>query len=335
MSSGLERTLIKTWHEKNGLSFTLRPFSWLFCLIAIIRRFAYRTGLLRSTRLPVPVIIVGNLTVGGTGKTPVVIYLAELLKSAGYHPGIVSRGYKGKATSWPQQVRPDSDPVMVGDEAIVISRRTRCPMAVGPERTVAAKALLDHHDCDVIISDDGLQHYALQRSLEIVVIDGVRRFGNGYCLPAGPLREPLSRLQSVDLKLTNGTAANDEIALRYQFNDLISLHDTSLRQELSGMKGQTVHAIAGIGNPQRFFDLLRQQGLKVIEHSFPDHYYYYESDIVFDDEYPVLMTEKDAVKCSRFAKKNSWYLPVSVKIENDFDTKLVELLGSRKRINNG
>ena len=331
MSSGLENLLVKTWHEKNGLSLFLRPFSWLYCFITIVRRMAYRLRFLRSEKLPVPVIVVGNLTVGGTGKTPLVIYLAELLKSAGYQPGIVSRGYKGKARSWPQQVRPDSDPVIVGDEAVLISRRTQCPMAVGPERVAAAKALLQYHDCDIIISDDGLQHYALQRNIEIAVIDGIRRFGNGYCLPAGPLREPLNRLQTVDLMLTNGTAADNEIAIRYEYDDLLPLHDNTVKQQLKEFKGQTVHAIAGIGHPQRFFYLLREQGLKVIEHSFPDHYYYYESEIEFDDEYPVIMTEKDAVKCFRFTKKNMWYLPISLKINDVFDSELIKLLKSRQQ----
>lgn len=326
MISGIENLLVKTWHERNGLSFMLRPFSWLYCFIVVFRRTAYRFRILRSAKLPVPVIVVGNITVGGAGKTPLVVYLAELLKSSGYKPGIVSRGYKGKARSWPQQVRPDGDPVIVGDEAILISRRTQCPMAVGPSRADAAKALLQYHGCDIIISDDGLQHYALQRNVEIAVIDGVRRFGNGFCLPAGPLREPVKRLQIVDFKITNGTAAEDELAMRYQFDDLISLQDNNVKQALKGFKGKTVHAVAGIGHPQRFFDLLREQGLTVIEHSFPDHYYYYPSDIEFDDEYPVLMTEKDAVKCFRFANNNTWYLPVSVKIKGNFNKDLLGLL---------
>lgn len=331
MISGLENLLVKTWHEKNGLSFFLRPFSWLFCFIVIVRRAAYKLRILRSTKLPVPVIVVGNITVGGAGKTPLVIYLAELLKSEGYQPGIVSRGYKGKARSWPQQVRADGDPVIVGDEAILISRRTKCPMAVGPDRTAAAKALLQYHGCDIIISDDGLQHYALQRNIEIAVIDGTRRFGNGFCLPAGPLREPLNRLQTVDIKLTNGTAAENEVALRYQFDDLISLKDDTVKQSLEDFSGQTVHAVAGIGYPQRFFELLREQGIKVIEHSFPDHYYYYESDLDFNDEYPVLMTEKDAVKCFRFAKNNMWYLPVSVKLNKSFGSDFLELLKNKQQ----
>ena len=326
MSSGFENQLLKIWYEKNGWSLFLRPFSWLYCSIVITRRYAYRWSLLRSERLAVPIIIVGNLTVGGAGKTPLVIYLTELLRAKGYQPGIVSRGYKGKAQSWPQQVRPDGDPVIVGDEAILISRRTQAPMAVGPDRVAAAKALLQYHNCDIIISDDGLQHYSLQRTIEIAVIDGVRRFGNQCCLPAGPLREPLKRLQEVDLKLTNGIAIDDEISMRYEFDEVVSLHDSEIKQSLKDFKGRTVHAVAGIGNPQRFFDLLRKQGLKIIEHGFPDHYYYYESDINFGDQYPVVMTEKDAVKCTRFEKNNAWYLPISVKIKKDFDRSIINLL---------
>ena len=163
-----------------------------------MQRAAYAFGMLRVTRFNVPVVVVGNVTVGGTGKTPLVIWLANRLRQEGYSPGIVARGYRGAARHWPQQVRPDSDPFAVGDEAVVLARRCRCPVSVGPDRVAAVDALLQYHDCDVIISDDGLQHYALGRDVEIVVVDGVRRFGNGYCLPAGPLREPAKRVRSAD-----------------------------------------------------------------------------------------------------------------------------------------
>lgn len=332
MSSGLEDRLIKSWYEKNALSILLRPFSWLYCALVFLRRLAYRVKLFRSTQLPVPVVVVGNITVGGTGKTPLVIGLAELLKKTGYRPGIVSRGYRGKARSWPQQVRADSDPVVVGDEAVLITRRTNCPMAVGPDRVAAAQALIQYHDCDIILSDDGLQHYKLKRNVEIAVIDGQRRFGNGFCLPAGPLRERVNRLQQVDLKFTSGTAAEDEIAMRYELMDLVSTRDPDKTCDLSDFKGKQVHAIAGIGNPHGFYELLRAGGLGVIEHSFPDHHDYKRSDINYNDNLPVIMTEKDAVKCFRYAEDNTWYLPVSVKLPNNFDAQFVDLLESKPKV---
>ena len=332
MSSGLEERLVKSWYERNALSVLLRPLSWVYCALVFARRTAYRIGIFRSIKLPVPVIVVGNITVGGTGKTPLVIALAELLKKTGYRPGIISRGYRGKARSWPQQVRPDSDPVIVGDEPVLITRRTQCPMAVGPDRVAAAQALIQYHDCDIILSDDGLQHYRLQRNVEIAVIDGQRRFGNGFCLPAGPLRETTKRLQQVDFKFTSGTAAEDEMATKYELMDLVSIDNQDKTCELSDLKGKQVHAIAGIGNPQRFYDLLRANGLGVIEHTFPDHHDYIRKDISFNDNLPVIMTEKDAVKCFRYAEENTWYLPVSVKLPNNFDAQFIDLLESTSKV---
>ena len=183
------KKLQKSWYSKNGLTTALLPLSWGFCIVVELRRLLYRLKVLKTTQLRVPVIVVGNITVGGTGKTPLVIELVNILKEKGYRPAVISRGYGGKAKTWPQQVRADGDPTMVGDEAILIARRTHCPMAVGPDRVASAEALLKYTDCNIIISDDGLQHYALGRDIEIAVIDGVRRYGNENCLPAGPLRE--------------------------------------------------------------------------------------------------------------------------------------------------
>lgn len=320
------KSLEYSWYNNNALSLLLRPLSWLYCLIIFIRRLAYAMGLLKRHRLTVPVIVVGNLTVGGTGKTPVVIHIAHLLKCSGYSPGIISRGYGGKARSWPQQVRPDADPVMVGDEAILISRRSGCPMAVGPDRVKTASLLQQHSGCDIIVSDDGLQHYALQRDVEIVVIDGMRRFGNGLCLPAGPLREPVSRKEKVDFVITNGASSRNEYVMRYQGETLVSLNDPEQTCSLADLKGQRVHVLAGIGNPTRFFEQLRRKGLDVIEHPFTDHHLYRAEDLIFNDDHPVLMTEKDAVKCQRYAADNAWYLPIEIEMNNDFDVQLLNLL---------
>ena len=307
----------------------LLPLSWFFRSVALLRRYGYRHNILKSTRLDVPIIVVGNLTVGGTGKTPLVIWLSEFLMQSGYRPGIISRGYRGKARHWPQQVRPDSDPVSVGDEAVVIARRTGCPMAVGPDRVAAGQALLQHHDCDVIVSDDGLQHYRLQRDVEIVVIDGVRRFGNGECLPAGPLREPVGRLQQADFVVTTGIATHGEYAMAYSGSELRNLQDASQVQSVASLSGQQVHAVAGIGNPVQYFDKLRSLGLEVIEHPFADHHAFCKNDILFGDELPVVMTEKDAVKCQRFAEAHFWYLPIGVKIQKQFGIRLLNLLESK------
>ena len=326
--SSLHSLINETWYSKNTLSQLLIPLSLIYCGIVAIRKTLYSLKILKSTKISVPVIIVGNITAGGTGKTPLVIWLVKYLKENGFNPGVISRGYKGKAKSWPQQVRPDSDPVIVGDEAILISRQAGCPMAVGPDRVSTAEALLKYYNCDIIISDDGLQHYALQRTIEVVVIDGVRRFGNGKCIPAGPLRESTSRLEKADFLVTNGIAAPGEFAMRYSGKTVKNLTNKN-ELTLSDFKGNTVHAVSAIGNTQRFYDYLRSQGLKVIEHSFPDHYMYNAADLSFDDDLAVIMTEKDAVKCQRYNFENSWYLPIKVEMKKDFGLRLLNKLGDK------
>ncbi len=328
-NSKLHTLINETWYSQNLLSQLLKPVSWLFCGVVAVRRTLYSLRILHSTKLAVPVIVVGNISVGGTGKTPLVIWVAKFLKESGFTPGIVSRGYLGKAKSWPQQVRPDSDPVIVGDEAILISRQAACPMAVGPDRVAAGQALLKYSDCDIIVSDDGLQHYALQRTLEVIVVDGERRFGNGYCLPAGPLRENTSRLDKADFVVTNGIASHGEFAMRYSGKVLVNLLDADSKLMLSEFKNMSVHAVSAIGNPQRFFDYLRSQGLNVIEHIFPDHYMYLQHDIEFDDDLAVIMTEKDAVKCQRYPLKNYWYLPINVEMKKEFGLRLLDKIGDR------
>lgn len=319
------------WYNKGGITLLLLPFSWLFCAVAVLRRLLYRIGALKVHHLPIPVIIVGNISVGGTGKTPLVTWLVELLRVQGYTPGIVSRGYGGAASHWPQQVRADSDPRMVGDEAVLLSRRTACPMAVGPNRVEAANALLSHTDCDVIVADDGLQHYALGRDIEIAVIDGVRRFGNQHCLPAGPLREPLGRMATVDLVVTNGVAGTREYHMELIPTRLHNLASTNKNMSLDHLKGKTVHAIAGIGHPERFFRQLESHGLTVIEHPFPDHHPFEAEDIVFSDTLPVLMTEKDAVKCQAFAGDQHWSVPVDAKLDERMMPLMMRLLKKLKK----
>ena len=326
----LIKKIQKSWYNKSGLTAFLQPVSWLFCLIVQIRRLFFHIKIFRTTQLDVPVIVVGNLTVGGTGKTPLVIELANLLKKYGYHPGIISRGYGGKARTWPQQVRSDGDPSMVGDEAILIARRTHCPMAVGADRVASSQALLKYTDCDVIISDDGMQHYALARDIEISVIDGIRRYGNEKCLPAGPLREPIKRAEQVNFKVTNGIAGPDEFAMSYKAEKLCRADDPEVTLDIDSLKNQTVHAIAGIGNPQRFFDNLKSSGLDIIEHAFPDHYPFKKEDLDFGEIQPIVITEKDAVKCQRFYLHNVWYQPIKAELDNQFTEQLLVML---ERIN--
>lgn len=316
------------WYERGAFTQMMRPLSWLFLSIVTIRRFLYRINIFKHVDLPVPVIVVGNISVGGTGKTPLVIWIARYLKQAGYKPGIISRGYGGQAKNWPQQVRPDADPVMVGDEAVVISRRSECPMAVGPNRIADCQALLKYADIDVIVSDDGLQHYALGRTVEVAVIDGVRRFGNGFCLPAGPLRELRSRLEAVDCQVTNGVAAQGEIPMRYQTEKAINLISGEERL-ISDFKSETVYAIAGIGNPDRFFNFIRANGIRTNTRAFPDHHPFVAEDLAFSADEVLLMTEKDAVKCQRFARANWWYVPVDAILPEEFGLQLIHLLEER------
>jgi tetraacyldisaccharide 4'-kinase len=326
MKKTLARRLTDIWYKDAFLGVWLMPLGFLFRDVIRFRKFLYRLGVLKSYTLPVPVIVVGNITVGGTGKTPLIICLAEFLKESGYRPGIISRGYGGKAESWPQWVSAESDPKLVGDEALLIAKQTGCPMVVGPLRVEAAKALLKQADCNVILSDDGLQHYALNRTIEIAVIDGKRRFGNGYCLPAGPLREPIERLQSVDLVVVNGQEAEEnQFTMQLVGNTLINLV-TGEQKSLDKFKGVECHAFAGIGNPERFFEALASAGLIFKSQSFPDHYQFQNHDIQYSDNKPVLMTEKDAVKCSAFAGIKHWYLPVKAVPETGFTEQLLNLL---------
>lgn len=324
----------KHWYGSSLLSISLLPLAWLFCFVAIMRRFCYRYSIFKSYQLPVPVIVVGNITVGGTGKTPLIVTIVEHLKEQGFHPGIISRGYGGKATTWPQEVTATSDPASVGDEPVLLAQRCHCPISVSADRPAAARALLDKHQCDVIISDDGLQHYALRRDIEIVVIDAVRRFGNGRCLPAGPLREPAWRITSasfvvnnvVSNVVNNAPSADNEYEMTMLLGDAQDLGGANLGKPLSEFRATTVHAVAAIGNPARFFNQLKNIGIKVVEHPFRDHYGYAARDICFDDELPVLMTEKDAVKCRKFAQAGHWFVPAMAKINNRFLENLTEQL---------
>lgn len=306
--------LQEIWYGRRTPSLVLRALSVLFASISGLRRRLYATGLLPRVRLPVPVIVVGNITTGGTGKTPLTIALVEALRECGFKPGVVSRGYGGSARE-PVLLDANTLPELAGDEACLIHRATSAPVAVGRNRGAAARLLLGKGDVDVIVADDGLQHYRLHRDVEICVIDGERRFGNGCLLPAGPLREPLTRLASVDFRVCNGGQPQaGEVPMRLVGDAAASLSDPAHKRPLRDFAGRRVHAVAGIGNPQRFFAQLRAAGIDIVEHAFADHHAFTVADLVFGDDALVLMTEKDAVKCAAFAQPHWWSVPVRVEL---------------------
>lgn len=320
------RWLERHWYGDSLVSRALLPLSGMYRAAMALRRFLYHAGVRRRVRIAAPVVVVGNLTLGGTGKTPLAIWLARLLAEAGYRPGIVTRGYGGRAAHWPQTVGVDSDPDQVGDEPIVLARRAGCPVVADPNRARAAAQLVEHHGCDAVISDDGLQHLRLARDIEVVVIDGERRFGNGRCLPAGPLREPAKRALAADARVVQGDARAGEWGMQLVTRGFFSLAggDRPVSQAMFG--SNPVHAVAGIGWPQRFFAQLARLGLNVVAHPFPDHYRFLPTDIEFTDGYAVIMTQKDAVKCERFAPASAWYLAVEAELDPGFGRWILQRL---------
>lgn len=322
----MEQWFVGAWYHGSRLGLLLVPFSWLFSAAVRFRRFLYSRKLLPTTPLPVPVIVVGNIVVGGSGKTSFVVWLVDLLKANGYYPGVLSRGYGGGASFWPQQVRPDSDPFIVGDEPVMLARRCSCPVVVDPDRVRGGLGLLEHNHCDVIVCDDGLQHYRLPRDIEVVLVDGVRRYGNSRLLPAGPLREPVGRLQQADFVVVKGRGSVAEYPMRMVDFGLVAMTNPALQCEPAQFEGHQVHAVAGIANPQSFFGQLRVFGMEVIEHPFPDHYHFTAADVRFNDDLPVIMTEKDAVKCSEFADSRFWVLSYAVEIEGKLEARILNRL---------
>lgn len=321
--------IAQSWYDTAPVPMGLRWLSKIFLMLIKLRRWAYRRGILKTYQAPVPVIVVGNLTVGGTGKTPAVIWLVNYLRQAGYHPGVISRGYGGQAKNWPQWVTAHSDPRLVGDEPVLVAKRCACPVVVGPHRPDDVRCLLAKSPVDVIVSDDGLQHYALARNIEVVVLDGDRRFGNQYCLPAGPLREPMSRLLTVQFLLNNGgVPQQQEIAMRLNMQQAINLRDPAKRRDMASFAGERVHAVAGIGHPQRFFNQLKSYKINIIEHEFTDHFDFTAAHFASLENAPVLMTEKDAVKCFNFAKSHMWFVPVNAEIAASVADQIIEQLTS-------
>lgn len=325
----MSQALVKAWYRGHWALMLLWPLALLFEGLRLLRRALFALGVLKTTRLPAPVIVVGNITVGGSGKTPVVLWLAERLAEWGFKPGIVSRGYGGRAPYYPYAVQPDSAAVIVGDEPLLLARRSGVPVIIDPKRPRGGAALVAL-GCDLIISDDGLQHYALARDVELVIIDGQRRFGNGWPLPAGPMREPRSRLRRVHAVICNGgTPMPGEYAMRLMPAALRALQGESC-VALADWAGRRVHAVAGIGAPARFFEQLRALGLTVVEHAFPDHHAYCAADFEFGDDAPIVMTEKDGVKAQGLLTDSlaarCWLLPVSAQIDPAFLARLRQCL---------
>ncbi|WFC88209.1 tetraacyldisaccharide 4'-kinase [Enterobacter roggenkampii] len=319
--------IARIWSGESPLWLLLLPLSWLYGLVSGIIRLLYRLGVKRAWRAPVPVVVVGNLTAGGNGKTPVVIWLVEQLQKRGIRPGVVSRGYGGKSAHYPLLLTAETTTAEAGDEPVLIFQRTGAPVAVSPVRSDAVRALLAEHAVQIIITDDGLQHYALARDKEIVVIDGVRRFGNGWWLPAGPMRERASRLKSVDSVIVNGgEAKTGEIPMHLQPGLAINLV-TGERRSVSELP--SLVAMAGIGHPPRFFATLEQCGAR-LEKRVPlaDHQALVEGQVaaLTVPGQSLIMTEKDAVKCRAFAKDNWWYLPVDAELSGEQPEHLLKEL---------
>ncbi len=323
-----ESWLNRVWYERAAPPWWLVPLSMAYGAVSGTRRLMYAKHLRRSTRMPEPVIIVGNLTVGGTGKTPLVCWLVARLADLGFKPGVVTRGYGG-SSGVVRLIAPSDDPKIVGDEPILLAQRTGVPVAVGRDRPAAAHLLVGAN-CDVIVSDDGLQHYALARDCEVVVIDGDRRFGNGWLLPAGPLRETRSRLSVADAVVVNGGRALLEgaLSMRLEAKNAVGLSG-GRTAPLDDFAGTQVHAIAGIGNPERFFNMLRAHGIEVIGHPRADHARLSAKDIDFPDRNPVLMTEKDAVKCRHAADERHWYVPVTANFDGGEAEMLLGIVSRR------
>jgi tetraacyldisaccharide 4'-kinase len=331
--------LHRIWYEGGAHYWLLLPLSGLYWLLISFRRSLYRVGLFRRHRADVPVVVVGNITAGGTGKTPVTIWLARELRERGFAPGVVSRGYGGSRSGTSMRVDAASDPEVVGDEPVLIARRAGCPVVVDADRVRAAEMLVAE-GVNVIIADDGLQHYRLERAYEICVVDGARGLGNRKLLPAGPLRETIDRLCEVDQVLINGSLDGDgsdlttveQNAIEFQLvASEVSRMNGSLTRPIERFSGMTVHGVAAIGNPRRFFDMLRSHGMQVIEHAFRDHARLGKSDLEFGDDFDVLMTEKDAVKVKASQSDKYWSVPVDLVIEPVLAGPWIEQVVSRLR----
>ncbi|HEX5277158.1 MAG TPA: tetraacyldisaccharide 4'-kinase [Fluviicoccus sp.] len=324
----IRERLVRDWYHGGWLPVLLMPLTALFWLIATLRRLVYRSGLIPIKRFPVPVIVIGNISIGGTGKTPLTLHLVQLLKEAGYRPAIVSRGYGGRSDHYPLLLGSETRAEESGDEPLLIYRETGVPVVVDPRRPRAVELLVQRGLCDIVISDDGLQHYALHRDLELLVVDGERGLGNGWMLPSGPLREPASRAASVDAVVINGGSGlnlplRQAPVFRFCLKPGKLLPVGPADKACTAPQAGQVHAVAGIGNPGRFFTTLEACGFAVIPHAFADHHQFRPEDLEFEDHLPIVMTTKDAVKCREFAKPDVWQLPVAVEADPALEDRIL------------
>jgi tetraacyldisaccharide 4'-kinase len=338
------------WQRRGGGALIFLPLALLFSVASALRRFLYRHRVLPHWRAPVPVIVVGNITVGGTGKTPLVLEIVEILQQRGWTPGVVARGY-GRVPRGEHdplgvvRVFPDvATPEHFGDEPVLIARRSRVPVYISPDRPAAARALLAAHpDVNVLVSDDGLQHYGLARDIELAVVDAERKFGNGLPLPSGPLREPVARLQDVDAVIVNGGWSDTipgprQFAMqlgRERFVSLVNGEERSPEEFAPALHGRNVAAVAGIGNPGRFFDHLSRLGVNARRHPFPDHHAFQPTELKLASAEIVIMTEKDAVKCRAFADSRMWFMRVDAILPPDFDDFLLTRIATARRSADG
>lgn len=328
LKTRLTQKILKFWQYKRVGNYLLLPFSCIFWLLTRLRYYGYVLGHLQR-HFPIPIIVVGNISLGGTGKTPFVIWLAHFLQAQGYKPGIVARGYGGRLKKdQVAQVQRDSVAKEVGDEPLLLAQKCSCPVFVGKERTQAVKQLLaSYPDTNVVICDDGLQHYALARDIEIAIVDGNKRLGNGFCLPAGPLRESPARLSRVDFIVVNGVAHQGEWSMQTGLSSQIyAVNDDATHGLLANFINKTVYAFAGIGVPERFFNMLGDRGINYLPRAFPDHHLYSSADFLESKDFPILMTEKDAVKCKQIPLPNAWVVPLEVTLASEFKSQLMEMI---------
>ena len=325
-----ERFWTNAWYQKSTWLLLLVPLSWLFRVISRFRRIVLQWRF-QGQSYAMPVVVIGNISLGGSGKTPLIIALAKALSERGYSVGVVSRGYGGASAQYPLVVGPDTLVSQSGDEPLLIAKKLGCPVVVDPNRGRAVEKLVESFSCDLILSDDGLQHYRLHRDVEIAVVDGRRRFGNGYTLPAGPLRESPRRLKEVDFIIQNGGFVEPDAPGTY----IVQLEISGLRRfgssELIGfdqwVESTNIHAVAAIGHPERFFESLRQMGFKVDSEPKNDHQTLTARDIGFDDDLPVVITAKDAVKYEGSVPDNLWVLEVEMALDNEFVSSLIDCVG--------
>lgn len=330
--SRLHAIMLSAWQRRGLLAWMLAPLAAVFCALSYLRRLMYRRKVFQTFHPGVPVIVVGNITVGGSGKTPLTVWLARHLQARGWHPAVIARGY-GREGRGTLRVDAESDPRLAGDEPILIAATAGCPVVVDVKRARAAHIAVAECGADIVLTDDGLQHYALGRDIEIAVTDGARGLGNGWCLPAGPLREPTQRLEHVDFRLVQASRAPVSAFYFYlQPSAFVAVDGRGDELPLTAFRGQRVHAVAGIGHPPRFFATLQDLGIECHPHAFADHHAFKASDLAFGGDTPIVMTAKDAVKCRAFARPRWWYLRTDVVVDPNFiaafDARLAQLPGA-------